>query len=91
MFWVVLQIVGGLFIACHVGWSLLEIVRSLYWAIWETIAVARHHVSELTFRKIVVAVWLRFVAEYVKPFRYNETSCRYYSHGFWPWNDRSWH
>jgi hypothetical protein len=91
MLWLVLQIVGGMFITWHVGRFLIEVFRCLYWAVWETVAVARNSRDRVTLTRVIKSLWFRFTDELTGDFAYDNKSCRHYHRGFWPWNDRSWH
>lgn len=68
----------------------VELLRSAYWAVWTLFPVARASKGKMTFLDGVSFLWHTFIDEFTGGFRYERNSCRYYSHGYWPWEPKTW-
>jgi len=84
-------LVGFVVVVFHVGLILLEIFRSLYWAVWETIPLARNYPDTATVWNITKSIGSRFWREFTGGYVYDKVSCQHYSHSYWPWQEREWY
>lgn len=91
MFWNVLGWIGLLVVLYYGFWIIVDVIRCFYWAIWCTIAEARHNMDRVTVLRVIKVVWSRFIDELLGEFVYEKKSCKYYSHGYWPWQEREWY
>ena len=91
MSWTVLFFVsiGASVVAYILARALVDILRALYWTIWTLIPVMRANPENVTVRNVArFCIW-GFCSELFS--HYSCKSCKYYSHGYWPWEPRAWH
>ena len=91
--WLVCGVVGAGVTLFFTGGYLIEVLRCLYWAIWTLPPVVRapENTKQATLWLCVLHVWDTFLEEHSVVFRYETRSCKYYSHGWFPWEPREWY
>lgn len=91
MVWDMFAVLGLLLVGRYALDFLIEVLRCFYWAVWEAIPVylsKRDQPLSLFFAK---QVYHGFRSNFTDTFRYEEKSCKYYAHGYWPWDKpREW-
>lgn len=85
-------VVGVFVISYFVLGILVEFLRSFYWAFWTMIPEAKCHPDRVTIRRVVRHLWYQTWDEFFSGFQYNDKSCKYWVHGYWPWDKpREWY
>lgn len=64
---------------------LAEILRCVYWTIWEWRAIVRHK-PDLSVKP--KALWKLFWWHLTYHFEYTRRGGKYYTHGYWPWEQK---
>ena len=62
-------------------------LRAVFWSVWTCIPVARANPDRVTMKRVWGHLWKTFWSEWTG-WKYDEVSCQYYSHGYWPWNPK---